>query len=209
MTSPTASTIIFVDSHVDNYQSLISSVPANTEVVVIDATNDGLKQITSALAGRSGVESIQILSHGDSGQLQLGSIQLNSETLSQYTDQLQSWSSALTDSADILLYGCNVAAGNSGTQQLATLTGADVAASTDLTGNAALGGDWDLEAAIGQIETSLTLDRAAMEGYDSTLAVLFAEDFTGEDVTSRPWRFGRGVTTSADPFLTPQITLSI
>lgn len=37
---------------------------------------------------------------------------------------------------------------------LALFTGADVAASDDLTGNAALGGDWELEAAAGTIETA-------------------------------------------------------
>jgi hypothetical protein len=205
MTSPTASTIVFVDSTVDDYQSLVSSAAPGTEVVVLDATQDGVSQITSALAGRSGVESVQILSHGSSGQLQLGSTQLGLETLNQYSAQIQSWSSSLTETADILLYGCNVAAGDIGNQfvqQFATLTDADVAASTDLTGNKALGGDWDLETAVGQIETSLKLDRAILETYDSTLAVLFREDFTGADVTNRPWLARRGVTTSADPFLT-------
>ena len=211
MTSPTASTIVFVDSTVDDYQSLVSSASPGTEVVVLDATQDGVTQITSALAGRSGVESVQILSHGGTGQLQLGSTQLSLETLNQYTTQIQSWSSSLTETADVLLYGCNVAGGDTGNsfiQQFATLTDADIAASTNLTGNAALGGDWDLEAAVGQIETSLKLDQAILESYDSTLAVLFQEDFTGADVSSRPWLFGRGVTTSADPFLTARGTVA-
>jgi Ca2+-binding RTX toxin-like protein len=211
MTSTTASTIVFVDSTVDDYQSLVSSALPGTEVVVLDATQDGIAQITSALAGRSGVESLQILSHGSSGQLQLGSTQLGLETLSDYTAQIQSWSGALTETADILLYGCNVAAGDIGNQfiqQFATFTDADVAASTNLTGNVALGGDWDLEAAVGQIETSLQLDQAILEGYDSTLAVLFREDFTDTDVVSRPWLFGRGVTTSNNPFLTARGTVA-
>ncbi|MBD2068882.1 DUF4347 domain-containing protein [Leptolyngbya sp. FACHB-671] len=211
MTSPTASTVVFVDSTVDDYQSLASSASPGTEVIVLDATQDGVTQITSALAGRSGVESVQILSHGSSGQLQLGSTQLSLETLNQYTAQIQSWSSSLTETADVLLYGCNVAGsdtGNSFIQQFATLTDADIAASTDLTGNMALGGDWDLEAAVGQIETSLKLDQAILESYDSTLALLFREDFTGTDVSNRPWLFGRGVTTSADPFLTARGTVA-
>jgi Ca2+-binding RTX toxin-like protein len=211
MTSPTASTILFVDSTIDDYQSFVNSASPGTEVVVLDATQDGITQITSALAGSSGVESVQILSHGNAGQLQLGSTQLSLETLNQYTTQIQSWSSSLTETADILLYGCNVAAGDTGNQfiqQFATLTEADIAASNNLTGNAALGGDWDLEAAVGQIETSLKLDQAILEGYDSTLALLFSEDFTGTDVSSRLWLFGKGSTTSNDPFLTARDTVA-
>ena len=66
--------------------------------------------------------------------------------------------SALSDDADILVYGCNFAAGEKGAEAvmlLAGLTGADVAASEDLTGAARQGGDWDLETRIGLIEAGL------------------------------------------------------
>ena len=49
---------------------------------------------------------------------------------------------------DILLYGCDVAANAHGqklVEEIHELTGADVAASTDETGSAALGGNWVLE----------------------------------------------------------------
>lgn len=52
----------------------------------------------------------------------------------------------------ILLYGCNVAQGDVGQafiSALASSTGTDVAALTDLTGAAALGGDWAFEAQTG------------------------------------------------------------
>jgi hypothetical protein len=70
--------------------------------------------------------------------------------------QLKAWGAALSADADILLYGCNVgadAAGKAFVNLLAQATGADVAASDDLTGNAALGGDWDLEVKTGAIES--------------------------------------------------------
>ncbi len=65
---------------------------------------------------------------------------------------------ALREDADILIYGCNLAAGEAGLQlidELADLTGADVAASTDLTGDADQGGDWDLEHRSGELETQV------------------------------------------------------
>jgi hypothetical protein len=46
------------------------------------------------------------------------------------------------------------------------LTLADVAASNDLTGSAALGGDWQLEFKTGSIETSVALDADAQADYE-------------------------------------------
>ena len=49
--------------------------------------------------------------------------------------QLRAWADALTADADILFYGCNVAADKAGIgfiEELSRLTGADIAASTDL-----------------------------------------------------------------------------
>jgi predicted cupin superfamily sugar epimerase len=100
------------------------------------------------LANRSDIASVHIVSHGAEGSLQLGASTINSDNLQAYSNSLQQWASALTADADILLYGCDVASGETGeafVQQLSQLTGADVAASDDLTGSAALGGDWDLE----------------------------------------------------------------
>ena len=83
---------------------------------------------------------MHILSHGEAGAIDLGGTTLDSDTLAANADLVQSWGSALTDSADIMIYGCNLAANAAGqalVDSLAELTGADVAASDDLTGNAA------------------------------------------------------------------------
>jgi hypothetical protein len=82
---------------------------------------------------------------------------------------LQSWAGALGRGADLLLYGCDVAAdvmGQGFVQQLAALTGADVAASTNRTGSGALGGDWTLEYQTGAIEAAAL----AVASYGSVLA---------------------------------------
>ena len=71
---------------------------------------------------------------------------LNFDSLLKNGSKIKGWGAALTADADILIYGCNVAqsdAGRSLIDALARLTGADVAASDDLTGHADLGGDWD------------------------------------------------------------------
>lgn len=54
----------------------------------------------------------------------------------------------LTDTGDILFYGCNVAEGDQGqafVDQLKALTSADIAASTDITGGELVDGDSILE----------------------------------------------------------------
>jgi hypothetical protein len=38
--------LIFVDSQVENYQNLIEGTAPNTEVIVLDSSQDGIEQIT-------------------------------------------------------------------------------------------------------------------------------------------------------------------
>jgi hypothetical protein len=151
-------TILFVDANVTDYQTLLAGLASDVEVYVLNAAEDGVLQMAQILKGRSGLDAIQIVSHGSSGSLSLGSSVLNSGNVGSYTDALAQIGSSLSATGDILLYGCNVAQGDAGLSfinQLATITGADVAASDDLTGNAALGGDWVLEVHTGAIETPI------------------------------------------------------
>ncbi|MFQ3626744.1 MAG: Ig-like domain-containing protein [Cyanobacteriota bacterium] len=168
------STIVFIDAATPNYQTLIEGIHADTDVYILNAEQDGILQITNYLAGRSGISSVHIVSHGSTGSLHLGSTVLNRNTLAHYSTFLQSWSAALTDGADILLYGCNVASGEGSAfvQQLATLTGADLAASTNLTGSAALGGDWALEYTTGSIEASNPFNADALNSYKGILPAI-------------------------------------
>ncbi len=172
-TSGRSATLLFIDTQVNDYQSLIADVNPGTEIYVLDPTQDAIAQITQTLAGRTGIASLQMLSHGAAGGLQLGSDWVDVQDLDRHANQLQSWAQALTADADILLYGCNVAAGANGqtfVQALANLTSADVAASNNLTGNAAQGGDWDLEVKTGQIETALAFN-AGKAMYNNVLAI--------------------------------------
>ena len=157
----TITNIVFIDTAVPDYQTLIAGLPDNSTYFVLDAQKDGVEQIEQALAGYSNLDSIQILSHGTQGSLYLGNAVLSNNTLKKYQEQLASIGSHLKDTGDILLYGCNVAQGDAGLQfidVLAKATGADVAASNDITGSAALGGDWLLETNTGSIEAKNVLD---------------------------------------------------
>ena len=148
------SNIIFVDSGLNNYQSLISDTD-NAEVILLDSTRGGVEQVTEALANYSEVASIHLISHGDAGTLQLGATSLDIDSLENYAESVASWGTSLTENGDILLYGCNIGGGTTGVDfvdRLSELTNADLAASDDLTGGSRWGGDWDLEVTTGAIE---------------------------------------------------------
>lgn len=155
--------MVLVDPSVGDYHSLLDSLRSSSEnlaqyeVHVLDASRDGFEQISSLLQDREGIDALHLVAHGDDGNLRLGTTILSGANLSQHSDELRSWNTALSDNGDILLYGCGIAAGQDGVefvQELASMTGADVAASIDATGSAGLGGDWDLEYATGAIESA-------------------------------------------------------
>ncbi|MEG5062329.1 SdrD B-like domain-containing protein [Microcoleus sp. B3-A4] len=175
--------IVFVDSAVEDWQSLAVGVKAGLEVILVDRARDGIEQIAEALQSRKGIESVHIISHGESGSLQLGQTSLNSDNLETYRDSLKRWFSSSVNSLqnrfEILLYGCNVAAGKKGeafVQKLSKLTKANIAASADITGSAQKGGNWVLEYATGAIKTGLAIEPEVMAGYRHTLATFIVSN---------------------------------
>jgi Ca2+-binding RTX toxin-like protein len=205
-------TLLIVDPAVSDYQSLIGSMNP-TAVAVLNPTQDGVKQITDLLKDCRGIKHLHILSHGESGQLQLGSNLLSWQALDRSAATLRTWASALADDAEILLYGCRVAAGAIGQRfvhSLSQLTGATVAASTTPIGNAALGGNWQLDFATGAIETPLAFQPDAMAAYPGILEVILNETFANSDVTNRPWLFGvdPSQANQNNPFLTARGTVA-
>jgi Ca2+-binding RTX toxin-like protein len=175
--------LLFVDTKVKDYQSLSDRTAADTEVIILKADCDGIEQITEKLKQHKNVAAVHILSHGETASLQIGATELNLSNIETYRDCLEKWfalepidpnsNSQITAKPEILLYGCNVAAGKAGlafVQRLSQLTGANIAASDNLTGNAALGGDWELEVTTGAIETPIAFSAEARAAYPSVLA---------------------------------------
>ena len=141
--------ILFFDGNVSDINSLISGIHNGIEIIRLDKSTDGVQQITNILKNRHDLTAIHIVSHGSTGLIRLGNASLSSHTIDNYSSQLTSWGQSLTETGDLLLYGCNVAQGKSGhdfINELSQLTGADVAASEDVTGASVLGGNWELEA---------------------------------------------------------------
>ncbi|WP_335943686.1 Ig-like domain-containing protein [Pseudomonas sp. G166] len=177
-------TVVFVDSRVKDSASLLEGVAPGTQVVQLDATKDGLQQIADYLDTHQGISSVQIIAHGNAGDLWLGNSYLSADNVQARSDVLAQIGQDMNAGGDILIYGCYTAEGERGlslVDSLAQLTGRDVAASNDRTG---LGGDWDLEIATGNIESANVLSANAMSEYQWGLATWTATNNLNSGVGS-------------------------
>lgn len=164
-----ASTFVFVDAGIAGADQLLAALAGQPNVYTIPAGVDGLAYIASVLgAAAEPVAAVHVLSHGAPGMVQLGALSLTEADIAARDADMAAIRAAMAPGADLMLYGCEAGAGDAGAAFIAALaaaTGADVAASTDLTGAAGLGGNWTLEAATGAIEA----ETLALESYQGTL----------------------------------------
>src|ERR1700722_13165940 len=144
--------VVFIDSRVPDISDLLAGLQPGEQAFVIDPSSDGLEQIAAILAANNltNLASISIVSHGATGELELGSSLITDGNLSDNASALATIGAALAPGGAIQLYGCDVAEGQAGQQfinDFSTLTGgAVVDASTHIVGSAALGGSWTLDA---------------------------------------------------------------
>ena len=160
--------IVFIDSAVEDYETITSSFKENTEFYLINANEDGFKRIGEILKDRENIDALHLIGHGSSGQILFGNAFLNNDTIDSYQSTLISIGQSLTTSGDILFYGCNVASTEQGEiliKKISEITKADIAASDDLTGK---GGDWDLEKEEGFIDVK----KLKIKNYDHSLDTL-------------------------------------
>ncbi len=180
--APVGREVLFIDRTVADLDFLLGGVRPGVDVVLLDPGSDPWAQMSQALAARPGTTAVHLVSHGNSGEIILGDHAYGTADLQARSAELNGWRQSLAAGADILLYGCDIAASGRGTQlvdTLATLTGADVAASNDATGGTAAGGDWALEYAHGTVETGHFLLDATASGYASRLATVTLDGAAG------------------------------
>ncbi|HZY32172.1 MAG TPA: DUF4347 domain-containing protein, partial [Rhodanobacter sp.] len=162
--------VLFIDARVVDAGSLLTHVAAGTDVVYLQQGRDGLQQMRDYLTQHPGADSVQILAHGNDGDLWLGNTYLSADNISDHAAELAQIGSSLKAGGDILIYACDTAAGDRGmafVSSLAELTQRDIAASNDRTG---AGSDWDLEIRTGQIDAAPVLAAGDQAGYAYDLA---------------------------------------
>jgi hypothetical protein len=180
--------VVFVDLGIPEAETLLSDLEAQQtagrplDIVRIGAGEDGISVISAYLSAPGDeISAVHILSHGDQGWLQLGQAKLDLASLSERLGEVSTWGSRLASDADLLLYGCDLAASEAGRElvdQLALLSGADVAASDDRTGAAILQGDWELEYTSGTVDSGSAISQQAQASWQQVLATLSFQDGT-------------------------------
>jgi ELWxxDGT repeat protein len=164
-----ATALVVIDQRVVNYEYLAAGVFPGTAVVLLDPSQDGVKQITKALIAHESVMSLHLVSHGEPGIVNVGDRSLSLATLDEYGSELGSWADLMGAGAEVLVYGCEVGAGVEGrlfVERLARITGIRVAASEKKIG----AGNWALQVRTGDVSPCPAFDSETMEKYSSTLA---------------------------------------
>ncbi|WP_306604342.1 autotransporter-associated beta strand repeat-containing protein [Azonexus sp.] len=175
--------VVIIDAGVSDWKTLTAGISPDIPVILLPAGGNGLAALAAALAEYGALDALHLVSHGGNGflqlgdlqlgDLQLGDLQLDQNSLPGEADALTAIASHLSADSDLLLYGCSLAGSASGqafvTDLSTALNGVDIAASTDRTGPLSLGGDWDLEFSVGEIETVLPFTVQGMEGIDECL----------------------------------------
>ncbi|EAW35711.1 DUF4347 domain-containing protein [Lyngbya sp. PCC 8106] len=201
--------LLFIDSAVQQpeylTQHLTPESHPNLHSFIISQTTNFLAEVTQILTKYSQVNAIHFVFHGEDHNLRLGQINLTPKTLETYAPLLKQWHKVLTADADILLYGCNVAKTPKGQElvhQLSQLTRTNIAASTHLTGNAKLGGSWDLDYQTEPVKTPILFSQKIQESYPFVLATFDVsqptDDGTGNLPGTLSWAIQQANQTAGD-----------
>lgn len=193
---------VFIDSAINNCEYLIKNVFESVEVVQLNNSQDSIQQVADYLRQRREIQEVHLISHGASGCLKFAKSQLDLENLENY-HQLLKQSFSAVDS--LILYGCHLAQGEKGQtfiKQLHQITATKIAASTSLTGNKILGGNWDFEFTLGNLNVNLPFNPEALQSYPSILAT-FIVNSTGDTNDND---ISNGITTLREAITVANIT---
>jgi len=173
-----AAEVVFVDESAEDFEQLVADLQAqrdagrSVDFFVLDSEQDGIDQIAATLERYSDLNAVHIVSHGTTGAVKLGATWLRIGSLDAYAGTIAGWGNALDTDGDLLIYGCDLAADSRGqmlVDSISALTGADVAASTDDTGSALRGGDWELEYKAGSVESNVIFTGQLQTEWDGLL----------------------------------------
>ena len=113
-TLPPVTDVLVIDARVHDKDALMASAGPGTMVLVLDNQRDGFEQIAEALHGMTGIASIRLVAHGWEGDVWLGSSYVDSAALDAHGDTLAAIGQSLIPEGDLLVYSCNLGAGDDG-----------------------------------------------------------------------------------------------
>ena len=140
--------VIVIDAALSNDQPLLDALPLGGYVHLLDDTADAITQLAEIVAHYPGLKTLHLISHGAPGAIFLGEQTLCLDTLAQHTQLLESLRQFMAPDGEWLIYGCEVAQGDTGRAFIAALqakTGLKIAAASHKVGHTDLGGNWALD----------------------------------------------------------------
>ncbi|WP_297895408.1 DUF4347 domain-containing protein, partial [Shewanella sp.] len=177
--------LVIVDGAVTEADKLVlrRALKPSVQLVELDSSIAGLPQLINVLDGHQNLAAIHVVSHAQAGAILLGNSRITPETIQREVQAFAALKGAVREGGDLLFYGCDLAANEAGEELLDIIsnnTGLDVAASNNLTGNAELQGDWDLEITRGNIESTLAFSEKALRDFSGVLTASNGlKDFNG------------------------------
>jgi len=206
--STDANELVIIDAAVPDLDALLADFSAlhdKPQVALLEAGGDALHQLGKLISESKGLTAVHIFSHGIDGELALGGERITTLDLLAQANEISDWGGAFVEGADILIYGCDVAASADGrnfVDTLARLTSTDVAASSDIAGAASRGGNWQLEYQHGYVQTDVVVSAKLQQDYEQTLATytvtLLTDNATTTEVGSLRWAIEQANTGSGD-----------
>ncbi len=167
-------TVVVIDAAVRDADKLVEGMPDGTIIHRLPEEAGGLADLVNVLAGYQDISSLHIISHGEPGTLQIGQREYDLQNVDETAaDHLKMIGQRMAPNGDILFYGCDVGGGPNGqrfVEKLAALTGSDIAASDDTTGQRAANGNWRLETTSGTIENDVLVSMETRLSWPHILA---------------------------------------
>ncbi|MCD8489797.1 MAG: DUF4347 domain-containing protein [Desertifilum sp.] len=143
--------LALIDANLDHYQELAELVSPHVETLIIQRDRNGIEQVSEILNSLQLVnhqlQALYWFAHGAPGEILLGNNFLNQASLSQYSNQIKAWRSALDRTANLFIYSCNLAqnTGSHFLQSFSRILGINISASSHRVGDSNRGGTWQLD----------------------------------------------------------------
>ncbi len=167
-----AGEVVILDENIKNKDIIIQSLRSGIHVIELEQGVDQFDRLNSELAGLKNLKAVHLLLCGKEGFIMFDGKPMNNGNLCEKYETLSEWKHSFDQEGDILIYTCNLAREDNGkllTRRLSSITGLDVAASVNLTGNDDISADWSLEFMVGKVETQLCFDPLKIRDYPGKL----------------------------------------
>ena len=106
--------IAVVDAAAKQYQYLRANPPHSMEIHILNEQEDGITQIQSLLHQYQCLSMLFLFCQGAPGRINLGTTLLSEANLWAYADAIRQWRNYLTQDAEIIIHGCDLATNRTG-----------------------------------------------------------------------------------------------